>query len=57
MGNCERRERRAGAFAEYVMVDQDAAYPLPEGLSLESSAMAEPAGCALSCVDMLGPQE
>lgn len=57
MGHCERRERRAGAFAEYVMVDQDAAYTLPDGLSLESSAMAEPAGCALSCVDMLGPQE
>ncbi len=57
MGHCERRQRRAGAFAEYVMVDEHAAYPLPEGLSLQSAAMAEPAGCALSCVDMLGPQE
>ncbi len=56
MGHCERRERRAGAFAEYVLVDEHAAYPVPQDLSMEKAAMAEPAGCALSCVDMLGPQ-
>lgn len=57
MGHCERLPRRAGGFAEYALVDQNAAYALPEGLDLETASMVEPAGCALSCVDSLGPQK
>ena len=57
IGHCESLPRRAEGFAEYALVDQNAAYPLPKGLDLETAAMAEPAGCALSCVDSLGRQE
>jgi threonine dehydrogenase-like Zn-dependent dehydrogenase len=57
IGHCEQLPRRAGSFAEYVMVDQNAAYILPEKLDLETASMVEPASCALSCVDSLGPQE
>ncbi len=57
IGHCERLPRRAEGFAEYALIDQNSAYPLPEGLDLETAAMVEPAACALSCVDSLGQQE
>lgn len=38
--------RRHGAFAEYVVVPQGICCTLPEGLSWEEAAMAEPAGVA-----------
>lgn len=57
IGHCERLPRRAGGFAEYTLVDQNAAYRLPENLDLETASMVEPAACALSCVDSLGPQK
>ncbi len=38
--------RRDGAFAEYVVVPDYIAYHLPDGISYEEAAMAEPAGVA-----------
>ncbi|MDR1410819.1 MAG: galactitol-1-phosphate 5-dehydrogenase [Spirochaetaceae bacterium] len=38
--------RRHGAFAEYVLVPEHICYPLPQGISYEEAAMAEPAGVA-----------
>jgi L-iditol 2-dehydrogenase len=39
--------RRAGAFAEYVVVPQRIAYHLPEGLAFEEAAMLEAVSVAL----------
>jgi len=38
--------RRHGAFAEYVVIPQRIAVPIPEGLSYEEAACTEPAGVA-----------
>jgi (R,R)-butanediol dehydrogenase/meso-butanediol dehydrogenase/diacetyl reductase/L-iditol 2-dehydrogenase len=38
--------RRHGTFAEYVLVPDHICYPLPQGLSYEEAALAEPAGVA-----------
>ena len=42
--------RRDGAFAEYVAVPQHIVYRLPEGLSFEHAAMAEPLSVAVHAV-------
>ena len=52
-GHCENNERRAGAFSQYILVNEDAISIIPEGLSLENASLAEPASCSLSCVEML----
>ena len=41
---------RQGVFAQYVAVPQRHAYKLPEGLSLEEAALAEPAATAMYAV-------
>ncbi|MDR1128823.1 MAG: alcohol dehydrogenase catalytic domain-containing protein, partial [Treponema sp.] len=38
--------RRHGVFAEYVLVPEHICYPLPQDISYEEAAMAEPAGVA-----------
>ena len=53
VGHCENHKRRAGAFSEYLLVDEGAISIVPEGLSLEYASLAEPASCSLSCVEML----
>lgn len=53
---CPNREvigsyrNRQGVFAQYVAVPQRHAYKLPEGLSLEEAALAEPAATAMYAV-------
>lgn len=42
--------RRHGAFAEFVSVPQRSIYPLPESLSFEQAAMAEPVSIAFHAV-------
>ena len=41
--------KQHGAFAEYVAVPQHIVCPLPEGLSFERAAMAEPVSVARAC--------
>ncbi|MCX8013037.1 MAG: galactitol-1-phosphate 5-dehydrogenase [Rectinema sp.] len=41
---------RDGAFAEYLVVPERILFRLPEGLSFEEAALAEPAGVALHAV-------
>jgi len=53
VGHCENHKRRAGAFSEYLLVDEGAISIVPEGLSLEYASLTEPASCSLSCVEML----
>lgn len=53
---CPNREvigsyrNRQGVFAQYVAVPQRHAYKIPEGLSLEEAALAEPAATAMYAV-------
>ena len=60
---CEAREvigvscaefHRDGAFAEYVVVPAGLCTGLPEGLSFEEAAFAEPVGVALHAVSRAG---
>jgi L-iditol 2-dehydrogenase len=46
--------RRDGAFAEYVTIPQRILHRLPEGLSFEEAAFAEPVGVALHAVRRAG---
>ena len=55
--HCEREPRMSGAFAEYVLVDQRQAHTVPDGLDPETAAMTEPAGCVISCLNMIGEVE
>jgi len=47
--------RQDGAFAEYVAVPQRALYRLPEGLSFERAALAEPVSIATHAVGRASP--
>lgn len=53
---CPNREvvgsykNRQGVFAQYVAVPQRHVYKIPDGLSLEEAALAEPAGTAMYAV-------
>jgi L-iditol 2-dehydrogenase len=58
---CEHREvvgvstpeyRRAGAFAEYIVVPQRVAYRLPEGMPFEQAALIEAASVAIHAVSL-----
>lgn len=44
--------RRAGAFAEYVVVPERVLYPLPEGVPFTSAAMIEPLAVAVHAVKL-----
>lgn len=46
--------RRDGAFAEFVTVPQRILHRLPDGLSFEEAAFAEPVGVALHAVNRAG---
>ncbi|MGB6430390.1 MAG: zinc-binding dehydrogenase, partial [Candidatus Acidiferrales bacterium] len=58
---CDRREvlgvscgdyRRAGAFAEYIVVPERIVYRMPEGLSFEEAAMLEAVSVAVHAVSL-----
>ena len=42
--------RHNGGFAEYVVIPEQNAYPLPDGVSLEEGALVEPLACAVYSV-------
>lgn len=46
--------RRDGAFAEYVVVPRDNVIPVPDGISLELSALTEPSAVSLRAVRRAG---
>jgi (R,R)-butanediol dehydrogenase/meso-butanediol dehydrogenase/diacetyl reductase len=43
-----------GAFAEYAVVRQDCLHPLPENVSFEAGAYAEPLACGIRAVNRSG---
>ena len=53
LSHCEKNKRRAGAFSEYVLVDEKGISVIPDNLSIQNAALTEPAACSLSCVEML----
>ncbi len=53
LSHCEKNQRRAGAFSEYVLVDAKGTYIIPDNLNIQNAALTEPAACSLSCVEML----
>jgi 2-desacetyl-2-hydroxyethyl bacteriochlorophyllide A dehydrogenase len=48
---CPQRVSLIGGFAEYLLVPEQAAYPMPAGLPVEYGAIAEPLSCCLRAVD------
>jgi len=53
LSHCEKNKRRAGAFSEYVLVDEKGISVIPDNLSIQNAALTEPTACSLSCVEML----
>jgi 2-desacetyl-2-hydroxyethyl bacteriochlorophyllide A dehydrogenase len=55
---CQNREiigiHRPGSYADYVKAPVQNVYPLPDGLSLEHAALAEPLGCAVRAAKLAG---
>ena len=47
------RLTRAGGFAERAVLPTSAVQPVPEGLSLATAALTEPAACCLSGLEMI----
>ncbi len=52
---CEQRVLHPGGFAEYTCVPERLVHPLPEGVSFEMGALAEPLACALRAWDLAAP--
>ena len=55
---CQGREilgiHRPGSFADFIKAPAAMVYPLPDHLSLEHAALAEPVGCAVRAVKLAG---
>lgn len=55
---CRSREilgiHRPGSYADYVKAPAALVYPLPDSMSLEHAALAEPVGCAVRAVRLAG---
>src|ERR1700744_453769 len=45
----------SGAFAEYVAVPFQNAYPIPDGVDAQQGALIEPLSCAVHAMNLLGP--
>ena len=45
----------SGAFAEYVAVPFQNAYPIPDGVDDQQGALIEPLSCAVHAMNLLGP--
>lgn len=57
LGSAARFPHVQGGFASTIVVPADQVYPLPDGLGLESAALAEPLSVALHAVRRAGPVE
>lgn len=49
---CERRRFVRDALAEYLVVDEDMVYRIPDAMSFEIAALAEPLGAAQQAIDV-----
>lgn len=49
---CERRSFVRDALAEFLVVDQDMVYRIPDSMTFETAALAEPLGAALQAIDL-----
>jgi (R,R)-butanediol dehydrogenase/meso-butanediol dehydrogenase/diacetyl reductase/L-iditol 2-dehydrogenase len=45
-----------GIFAEYALIEERVLFHLPQGLSFEEAAMAEPAGVAAHAISLAAPE-
>jgi len=50
---CEHRHAHPGGFAEYTCVVERMCHKLPDGLSFEVAALAEPVACAIRVLDLV----
>lgn len=50
---CENAVKSSGFFAELAVLPSQSAHRIPEGMSLETAALTEPASCCLSGVSRL----
>ncbi len=50
---CEKARGVVKGMAEFVVVPEENVYPLPDGLSLQMGALAEPLSCCLHGMDLL----
>ena len=53
---CEKAKGVVKGMAEFVVAPEENVYPLPEGLSMELAALAEPLSCCLHGMDLLDMQ-
>ena len=49
---CNHRYAHPGGFAEYTLMPEKLVHKLPDGLSFEFGALAEPVACVLHAVDL-----
>ncbi len=54
LGSAANLPHRQGAGAEYVLIEKDMLRGLPDGLSLQDAALAEPLGVALHALTIAG---
>jgi threonine dehydrogenase-like Zn-dependent dehydrogenase len=54
---CERAVKSSGFFAQYSVLPAQSAHRIPDGMSLETGALTEPASCCLSGVSRLNIPE
>ena len=52
---CPNRTSAIGGFAEYHLVPEETAYPLPEGVPVEYGALAEPLSCCVHAFELASP--
>lgn len=52
VNHCERKRLISGALAEYVVAPQAALYRVPDHVSLDRAALAEPLSCAVWATDL-----
>ena len=53
---CEHAKGVVKGMAEFVVVPEENVYPLPDGISMELAALAEPLSCCLHGMDLLDVQ-
>lgn len=56
LGSAANLPHRQGAGAEYVLIEKDMLRGLPDGLSLQDAALAEPLGVALHALTIAGDE-
>lgn len=57
LSRCENSVKSSGFFAEFSVLPSQSAHRIPDGMSLETAALTEPASCCLSGVSRLSIPE